>query len=170
MSRNGSLVGPATRLVRSRSPEETQMVGRRLARSVAVPGVVLLCGPLGTGKTTLARGLAEGFGLEDPAQVHSPSFTIVNIYHGRCPIYHVDLYRLSGARDLNSVGLEDFLGRDGITIVEWGERLTSAADAALLVHIEDAGDETRLLHIVKSNSGRSLSKARKPRIPRKPRK
>jgi tRNA threonylcarbamoyladenosine biosynthesis protein TsaE len=135
------------RIERSRSPEETQQLGRKLARLISVPGVVLLCGTLGAGKTTLARGLAAGLGLEDPYQVHSPSFTIVNVYHGCCPIYHVDLYRLRGARDLNSVGLDDFLGRDGVTIVEWGERLASLADAAFIIRIEDAGGDERILHI-----------------------
>ncbi len=134
----------------SRSPEETQRLGCELAGMVPVPGVILLCGALGTGKTTLARGLAEGFGMQDASLVHSPSFTIVNIYQGRCPIYHVDLYRLSGARDLNSVELDDFLGRDGITIVEWGERLTSCNQAALVIEIEDAGDDARIIHIHES--------------------
>ncbi|MBZ5495121.1 MAG: tRNA (adenosine(37)-N6)-threonylcarbamoyltransferase complex ATPase subunit type 1 TsaE [Acidobacteriia bacterium] len=138
---------PTVRSIRSRSPEETERLGRQLACTLAVPEVVLLCGPLGIGKTTLARGLAQGLGVEDPASVHSPSFTIVNIYQGRCPIYHVDLYRLAGERDLSSVGLEDFLGRDGVTIVEWGERLSTHCDAALVIELEDAGGDARILRI-----------------------
>lgn len=133
--------------VLSRSPEETHLLGKDIGASLSAPDVVFLCGTLGTGKTTLARGIAEGLGLQDPALVHSPSFTIVNIYRGRCPIYHVDLYRLSGERDLRSVGLEDFLGRDGVTIVEWGERLASYGIAAVRVEIEDAGGDSRILHI-----------------------
>jgi tRNA threonylcarbamoyladenosine biosynthesis protein TsaE len=108
----------SVRIMRSGSPEQTQRTGRELAASLTAPAVVLLCGALGTGKTTLTRGLAQGLGLADPSSVHSPSFTIVNVYKGRCAIYHVDLYRLRGERDLHSVGLEDFLGRDGITVVE----------------------------------------------------
>jgi tRNA threonylcarbamoyladenosine biosynthesis protein TsaE len=137
----------AGRLVHSRSPEETQRLGYRLGTSLRIPAVVLLCGSLGTGKTTLARGLAQGLGLKNPAAVHSPSFTLVNIYQGRCPIYHVDLYRLSGERDLSSVGLEDFLGSEGVTIVEWGERLGSCWEATLVIEIEDAGSDSRLIHI-----------------------
>lgn len=137
----------ALRSVRTRSPEETRRLGWRLGRRLRPPAVVLLCGPLGTGKTTMARGLAEGLGLAEPACVHSPSFTIVNVYQGRVPIYHVDLYRLHGARDLNSIGLEDFMGREGVTIVEWGERLSYAGDVALLVEIEDAGGDTRILRV-----------------------
>jgi tRNA threonylcarbamoyladenosine biosynthesis protein TsaE len=138
---------PSVRIVRSGSPEQTQDLGRELAAALTVPGVVLLCGALGTGKTTLTRGLAEGLGIGDPASVHSPSFTIVNVYKGRCPIYHVDLYRLHGKRDLHSIGLEDFLGRDGITVVEWGEQLPYDGEVALLIEIEDAGGDARMLRI-----------------------
>jgi tRNA threonylcarbamoyladenosine biosynthesis protein TsaE len=94
------------------------------------------------------RGLAHGLGLQDPALVHSPSFTIVNIYQGRCPIYHVDLYRLTGRRDLSSIGLEDFLGQDGVTVIEWGERLRSYHDAAVVVELEDSGGDTRIIRTI----------------------
>jgi tRNA threonylcarbamoyladenosine biosynthesis protein TsaE len=133
------------RVVRSESPAQTEMLGREFAGSLQAPAIVLLSGPLGSGKTTLARGLAAGFGIADPAQVHSPSFTLVNVYHGKCPIYHVDLYRLGGKRDLNSVGLEDFIGSEGITIVEWGERLSYEGKVDLAVELQDAGDEMRIL-------------------------
>lgn len=131
----------------SRCAQETEAIGGRLARRLEAPVVILLRGALGTGKTTLARGLARGFGLQDPALVHSPSFTIVNVYHGRHRIYHVDLYRLSGERDLRSVGLEDFLGREGVTIVEWGERLGGLGDAAVEVELEDAGYDRRIIRV-----------------------
>jgi len=109
--------------------------------------VVLLRGALGTGKTTLTRGIAEGLGLKDASLVNSPSFTLVNIYHGRCTIYHVDLYRLSGKRDLESVGLDAFMGIEGVTIVEWSERLESVLGATMLVELEDAGGERRLITV-----------------------
>jgi tRNA threonylcarbamoyladenosine biosynthesis protein TsaE len=131
----------------SRSPEESQTLGVHLAGFIPVPGVVLLRGELGTGKTTLARGIASGLGLADPWLVTSPSFTLVNIYRARCTIYHADLYRLKSPRDLYSVGLEDFLGKDGITIVEWGERLDFPIEAAITVHIEDRGDDVRSIRI-----------------------
>jgi tRNA threonylcarbamoyladenosine biosynthesis protein TsaE len=95
----------------------------------------------------MTRGLAHGLGLKDPALVHSPSFTIVNIYHGRCTIYHVDLYRVRGSRDLRSVGLEDFFGKDGITIVEWGERLAATDRSSVKVELQDAGDDRRIIRI-----------------------
>jgi tRNA threonylcarbamoyladenosine biosynthesis protein TsaE len=143
----------------SRSPEETQRAGFKIGRSLRVPGVVLLRGTLGSGKTTLTRGIAEGLGLSDPSLVNSPSFTLINIYHGTCPIYHVDLYRLEGARDLYSIGLDDFLGREGITIIEWSERLPAGFEDAMVIEIEDAGEDRRLLHIVSPKAGKQKRKS-----------
>ena len=131
----------------SESSEATQEIGSDLARKIQVPGIVLLRGDLGTGKTTLTRGIARGLGLSDPALVNSPSFTLVNIYQGACPIYHVDLYRLKNERDLYSIGLDDFLGKDGVTIVEWSERLTYPLKQAIEVEIKDAGGDRRILLI-----------------------
>jgi tRNA threonylcarbamoyladenosine biosynthesis protein TsaE len=131
----------------SKSPEETMKIGRQIAPSLPIPGVVLLRGNLGSGKTTLTRGIAQGLGLSDPSLVNSPSFTLVNIYQGICPIYHVDLYRLDGARDLYSIGLDDFLGKTGVTIVEWSEKLIFHFEGAVEIKLEDAGDDHRLLTI-----------------------
>ena len=134
----------------SRSPEETQKIGMEIGRSLTIPGVVLLRGALGSGKTTLTRGIALGLGLDDQGMVNSPSFTIVNIYHGSCPIYHVDLYRLEGKRDLYSIGIDEFLGTEGVTIVEWSEKLSSkpaGAIEAIEVELEDAGGDRRMLYI-----------------------
>jgi tRNA threonylcarbamoyladenosine biosynthesis protein TsaE len=137
----------AAKIVKTNSPEETHALGVRLGRSLKPPAVILLYGGLGSGKTTLTRGLAEGLGVPDPDSVHSPSFTIVNVYHGRCPVYHVDLYRLGGERDLASVGLDEFLESDGVTIVEWGERLSSRVRVSLEIEISDDGGDRRVLCI-----------------------
>jgi tRNA threonylcarbamoyladenosine biosynthesis protein TsaE len=131
----------------SKSPEETMKIGRELARSLPVPGVVLLRGNLGAGKTTLTRGIAQGLGLSDLSLVNSPSFTLVNVYQGACPIYHVDLYRLDGARDLYSIGIDDFLGKEGVTIIEWAERLVFPFEGAVEIRLTDAGDDRRILRV-----------------------
>jgi len=131
----------------SRSPADTHNLGIQLALQLSPPSVLLLRGLLGMGKTTLTRGVAEGLGMSDPSLVSSPSFTLVNIYQGRCPIYHVDLYRLSGEREVNSIGVEEFLGRDGVTIVEWSERLPYRVNSPVEVVIEDAGGDARRITI-----------------------
>jgi len=140
----------------SNSPEETHEIGMKIALFLPIPGVVLLRGALGTGKTTLTRGIAQGLGLADPGLVNSPSFTLVNIYRGICPIYHVDLYRLQGERDLYSVGLDDFMGKEGVTVVEWSERLSSTFTNATEIEIEDAGNDRRMLHIISSAKSRKV--------------
>ena len=126
--------------IHSHSSEETHRIGIEIGKNIQIPGVVLLRGTLGMGKTILARGIAEGLGLADISRVCSPSFTLINIYHGKCPIYHVDLYRLSSARDLYSIGIDDFIGKDGVTIVEWSERLTELFHDAVEIEITDAGN------------------------------
>ena len=106
----------------SRSPAETEALGEAWGRT-ARPGLVLaLQGDLGVGKTQLVRGLARGLGCR--ARVHSPTFTLVNEYlDGRLPLYHLDLYRLETPQQIASAGLEDFLQPDGVTVIEWAERL-----------------------------------------------
>jgi tRNA threonylcarbamoyladenosine biosynthesis protein TsaE len=129
------------------SPAETHWLGSKLAEWVPVPGVILLQGALGTGKTTLTRGIAQGLGLDDPSLVSSPSFALVNIYEGHCRIYHVDLYRLAGERDYYTTGMGDFLGVDGVTIVEWGDRLLFPVEAPLRVEMTDGGNDLRTVRI-----------------------
>jgi tRNA threonylcarbamoyladenosine biosynthesis protein TsaE len=138
-------------ILTSRSPAETQAAGVRIGRGLPVPSVVLLIGSLGSGKTTLTRGIAEGLGVADPSIVSSPSFALVNIYQGGCcPVYHVDLYRLTGRRDFDTVGLDEFLGSRGVTIVEWGERLRMGVEPAVIVELSDRGDDVRSLRIMAS--------------------
>ena len=87
-----------------------------------VPGqVVVLSGPLGAGKTAFVRGLAKGFGLEQE-DVNSPSYTIVNEYCGKISLFHFDLYRITDPTELYEIGWEDYRIRDGILVVEWGEK------------------------------------------------
>lgn len=105
----------------SRSPEETERIGLRIGKRLGPGDVVALYGDLGAGKTTLAKGIAAAFGI-DPRDVTSPSFTIVCEHPGPVPLYHIDLYRTSGPEDLESTGAWDFMGGDGVAVVEWAER------------------------------------------------
>lgn len=104
----------------SRSPAETRKLAARLARRLQPGTVVALFGGLGSGKTCFVQGLAAALGVRGP--VASPSFTFVHEYAGRVPLYHMDLYRLGGAEDLNDLDWDEYLEGRGITVVEWAER------------------------------------------------
>lgn len=113
---------PKPALFITRSEEETEAVARKIASGWSGTEVVLLQGELGAGKTVFARGLAAGLGVKNLGEVCSPSFTLVNIYQGKWPIYHIDLYRLDRQEDILDLGWEDYLGK-GVIIVEWGEKI-----------------------------------------------
>ena len=105
------------------SAEETIAFGRSLATELSPPLVVLLRGDLGAGKTTLVKGIAEGFGAARAEDVTSPTFTLVHEYHGPdITLYHIDLYRIDTQRDLETLGLDDLLAPNSILLIEWGEK------------------------------------------------
>ncbi len=106
---------------RTASDAETVALGRQLARELPRRGVVLLIGNLGAGKTTLAKGIVEGLGVALPDDVSSPTFSLIHEY-GEGRVYHIDLYRLDEARQVESLGLDELFERDAITLIEWGER------------------------------------------------
>ena len=105
------------------SAEETIAFGRRLAAELSPPLIVLLRGDLGAGKTTLVKGIAEGFDAALAEDVTSPTFTLVHEYRGpRVTLYHIDLYRIDTQRDLETLGLDDLLAPNCILLIEWGEK------------------------------------------------
>jgi len=135
------------------SPAETAAIGEALAGCLRNGDVVLLHGDLGAGKTTLAKGIASALGVEDV--VSSPSFSLVNEYDTGLAtavtrLYHIDLYRLRSEDDLASIGFDDFMApTDGITLVEWPERASTALpERFLLVEIETVWFGTRRLRFV----------------------
>jgi len=132
---------PAT--ISTASEAETLEAGARLAAGLKPGDSVLLQGGLGAGKTVFVRGAARALGV-DPGEVRSPTFTLVNIYPGRVPVYHVDLYRIEKPEDLTELGLEEILGTDGVAMVEWSERLGRYTPAAAVrVLIQDRGGDHR---------------------------
>jgi tRNA threonylcarbamoyladenosine biosynthesis protein TsaE len=136
-----------SRKVITRSEAQTRARGEALARSLRPGDAVLLFGDLGMGKTVFARGLARGMGV-DEEQVRSPSFTLVNRYAGRQPVYHIDLYRIERPEDLQELGLEEILGGDGVTVVEWAERLGPyRPERAVVVRLADKGGSVREITI-----------------------
>jgi len=105
----------------SHSEQETLGLAKKIVGFFRPGDVIILSGPLGSGKTVFARGLAIALGI-DENKVNSPSFTIVNEYQATVPLYHFDLYRLGDASELNEIGWYEYLNRDGLVVVEWGEK------------------------------------------------
>ena len=131
----------------SHSEAETSRIGSELASALEPDSVVALYGDLGAGKTAFVRGMAEGLGLD--ARVSSPTFTIVNEYLGRVPLFHFDMYRLSSSEDLFDIGWEDYIRRGGVCAVEWSENVEDAFfDDTVRVYINKTDETTRKITII----------------------
>jgi tRNA threonylcarbamoyladenosine biosynthesis protein TsaE len=123
----------------SHNPEQTQLLGSCLGQLAQKADVFLLSGELGTGKTCLVQGIARGLDVEEYA--FSPSFVVVREYHGRLPLYHVDLYRLDRIAEIADLGLEEYFYGDGVCVVEWAEKgLQIVPQENLLVTIHYSPD------------------------------
>lgn len=114
----------------SHNTEETELFGQQLAAHLHPGDVVAYLGDLGAGKTAFTRGLARGLGCT--GRVTSPTFTIVNEYEGRIPLFHFDLYRLHSADELFDIGWDDYLARGGVCAVEWSERMAQELPADVI--------------------------------------
>lgn len=133
--------------ITSDSPEKTIEIGKNLGKLAEPGSIILLKGNLGAGKTHFAKGVA--LGLDITEHVTSPTFTIINEYQGRIPLYHVDAYRLEDEEEVFDIGLEEYIYDAGITLIEWPERINSILPAErLVVEITYSGtdDETRQLN------------------------
>ena len=108
-------------IITTGSEEETIRTGRRFAATLQNGDLVVLTGPLGAGKTCFIKGIALGLGVKEE-EIKSPSFTLVNEYYGSRPLFHFDLYRMKSVSELYQIGWDDYLLRDGIVVVEWGEK------------------------------------------------
>jgi tRNA threonylcarbamoyladenosine biosynthesis protein TsaE len=106
----------------SRSSKETQELGKTIAAHLQKGDILCLTGELGSGKTVFAKGVAEGLGIK-PRCVISPTFVLIREHQGKIPMYHFDLYRLSDPRDIEVLGLEEYLYGEGVSVIEWSERL-----------------------------------------------
>ena len=130
----------------SRSAEETQALGERLGSLLGKGDVVACVGPLGAGKTCFLQGLARGLGVTAP--VTSPTFVLVNQYQGRVTVYHVDAYRTGSLTELVDLGLEEMLHGEGVTIVEWADKLLPLLPPRIVtVTITGLGDEPREIEL-----------------------
>lgn len=130
----------------SRSAQETQALGERLGARLGRGDVVACIGPLGAGKTCFLQGLARGLGVM--TDVTSPTFVLVNQYRGRLPVYHVDAYRTGSLTELVDLGLEEMLHGEGVTVVEWADKLLPLLPPrTITVTIAGLGDEPRQIEL-----------------------
>jgi len=133
----------------TRSAEDTFELAYRMGESIDEPAVFLLQGDLGVGKTVFAKGLGAGVDI-DPAEVNSPTFTIVNRHEGRMRLYHLDLYRIAGgANEVYDLGLEEILEElEAVVVIEWPERLGAfAIPNAYRIVINDLGGDERSISV-----------------------
>jgi tRNA threonylcarbamoyladenosine biosynthesis protein TsaE len=136
----------------TRSADETHALARRVGAVLRPGDVVVLDGELGTGKTVFAKGIAVALGVTEP--VVSPTFTVVREYDAPTPLVHVDVYRLDHVQELHDLGFDDLVGGDAVTVVEWGDRVSSVLPADRLdVHLEPgAGDDDRSVSVEASGA------------------
>jgi tRNA threonylcarbamoyladenosine biosynthesis protein TsaE len=133
--------------VETRSAEETIGFGERLAATLQRGDVVALSGELGAGKTALVKGIARGLGVSQ--DVTSPTFTLIHEYTGgRLRLFHIDLYRLDSAQQALAIGIEDYLNGDGITVIEWAEKIASLLpERTTRIRIESLGETMRRIEV-----------------------
>jgi tRNA threonylcarbamoyladenosine biosynthesis protein TsaE len=131
------------------SAEETTELGRHLAAELAPPKLVVLRGELGAGKTTLIKGIAEGFRAASQENVTSPTFTLIHEYRGPgVNVYHVDLYRVDTQRELDTLGLDDLFDTNSVVLIEWGEKFTRfLRERDVEITIERLGENERRIKI-----------------------
>jgi tRNA threonylcarbamoyladenosine biosynthesis protein TsaE len=142
----------------TQSGADTIEVGRKLAALLKPPQLVLLQGELGTGKTTLVKGIAQALDAADPDEVTSPTFTLVHEYEGTrdgtpVKLFHLDVYRLEGERQLETLGLDDLLTQDALVLVEWGEKFKSIVKRVTgeIVITSEGGDARKIRVLLKDS-------------------
>ena len=148
----------STQIFHTRSGEETIALGRELAKLLQPPKMLVLRGDLGAGKTTLVKGIAAALGAADEEEITSPTFTLIHEYQGNMAeadaacasrevlLYHLDLYRIEGQRQLDTLGIEELMTSESILLIEWGEKfpwLVAHSDGEIVINTI-SGDERRI--------------------------
>ena len=133
----------------SKSSGDTLDIGKTIGQNLAGGQVVALTGELGAGKTCLTQGIARGLGISEKYYITSPTFTLINEYPGRIPLYHMDVYRLSGSSDMEDMGYKEYFYGGGVVVVEWAEKVADILPtSALMINLEHGGDSnTRKMRI-----------------------
>ncbi|PYU57234.1 MAG: tRNA (adenosine(37)-N6)-threonylcarbamoyltransferase complex ATPase subunit type 1 TsaE [Acidobacteria bacterium] len=129
--------------------EETIRWGREFSKRLKAPVLVLLTGDLGTGKTTLTKGIVSGLGVANEDDVTSPTFTLVHVYGRPAEVYHADLYRIESLHDFETLGMEDMFTTSSVAILEWSERFPLRSPwPEIRVHLEHLGGDDRRITVL----------------------
>ncbi|MHC4743053.1 MAG: tRNA (adenosine(37)-N6)-threonylcarbamoyltransferase complex ATPase subunit type 1 TsaE [Planctomycetota bacterium] len=133
----------------SHSAEETIELGRRIGQGLRGGEILGLCGPLGSGKTHLIKGIAAGVGAEDMGHVNSPTFVIVNEYSGRLEVYHIDAYRLDSIAEFEMLGFDEFCHPGSVVLIEWADKVEAVLQKVehITIELEHLGENERGVHI-----------------------
>ena len=133
----------------TRSAESTRALGREIGRRLTGGIHIGLIGDLGCGKTVLVQGLGRGLKVPETYYITSPTYTLINEYPGRLPLYHVDLYRLDGGGDIEEIGLEEIISDPkGVVAMEWAERFGDGfGEEHLMIHMENVENRTRKIDL-----------------------
>lgn len=133
----------------SKSAAETKNLGKRLGRILHGGDIIALCGELGSGKTVLVKGIAEGLGVKSNKDVSSPSFVILKEYKGRMPLYHFDIYRLNDMSAFSTVGYIEYFYGKGVSIIEWADKIIDILPKEFLrIDLSIKGENEREIRIV----------------------
>jgi tRNA threonylcarbamoyladenosine biosynthesis protein TsaE len=138
-----------TYCIQTKSPQETMELGRRIGTRLHGGEVFAICGPLGSGKTHLIKGIAAGAGAPDSEGVTSPTFVIVNQYAGRFDLYHIDAYRLDSIADFERLGFDDFCYPESVVLIEWADKIEPALRGMDPIHVDlaHAGQRKRVIRL-----------------------
>jgi tRNA threonylcarbamoyladenosine biosynthesis protein TsaE len=135
-------------IIHSDSEAASLELGRHIGECLEAGDVLALWGELGAGKTLLTRGIARGLGISPEVRITSPTFTFINEYEGRLYLYHIDLYRVVDAAELNTIPWREVLFGSGVAVVEWPERLGQGLpDERFDIQLQITGDDTRTITI-----------------------
>jgi tRNA threonylcarbamoyladenosine biosynthesis protein TsaE len=133
----------------TQSSEETTAWGREFANKLKAPVLVLLTGDLGSGKTTLTKGIVAGLGAASEDEVTSPTFTLVHVYGKAAKVYHADLYRIESFHDFETLGLEDVFAKPAVVILEWSERFPLESPwPQVHIRLEHRGGDARRISVL----------------------
>jgi len=135
--------------ITTHSPEETIEWGRSVGQQLRGAEIFAIQGPLGSGKTHFIKGIALGVGADDPGQVNSPTFVLVNEYVGRLEVYHIDAYRLDSVAEFEMLGFDDFLHPHSVVLIEWADKVEAALTTldCLKLEFEHMSERSRRIKI-----------------------